>query len=98
MKVNINAVSFDADKKLEQFVEQKVKKLERYYSDIVSTDVYLRLEKPHAVENKLVEIRLEIPGNDLFAKKQAQTFEEGVNQCVSALRSQLLKHKEKNNH
>ena len=95
MKITIHAVKFDADKKLEDFVEKKVQKLEKFYDEIIHAEVYMRVEKPQAVDNKIAEIKLEIPGNELFAKKQAQTFEEAIEQSVDALRKQLIKHKEK---
>lgn len=95
MKITINAVKFDADKKLEDFVEKKVNKLEKFYEDIVHAEVYLRVEKPQAVDNKISEIKVELPGTELFAKKQGQTFEIAIEQTVDALRKQILKHKEK---
>ncbi len=36
----------------------------------------------HRMENKEVEIRLFIPGNDLFAKKVAKNFEEATDDEV----------------
>jgi putative sigma-54 modulation protein len=55
----------------------------------------LRLENTNGPENKITEIRLSIPGNDLFAKKQSKTFEEATDQAVEALRRQIRKHKDK---
>lgn len=95
MKITINSVKFDADQKLEDYVEKKVNKLEKFYDEIVHAEVYLRVEKPQAVDNKITEIKLEIPGTELFAKKQSQTFEESTEQAIDALRKQLIKHKEK---
>ncbi len=44
---------------------------------------------------KIAEIKLLVPGNDLFAKRQCKTFEEATDQAVEALRRQLKKKKEK---
>lgn len=95
MKLTIHSIRFDADQKLEEFIEKKIQKLERVFDNIVSIEVFLRVVKPQANNNKLAEIKLEIAGNDLFAKKQTDTFEESVDQCIDALRTQLKKHKEK---
>jgi putative sigma-54 modulation protein len=95
MNIRIKAVRFDADTKLEQFIEKKVQKLARYFDEIMDVEVFLRLENTTDLENKVVEIKIDIPGNDLFARKQSKTFEEATDESVSALKQQILKHKEK---
>jgi len=95
MNIRINAVRFDADNKLEQFIEKKVKKLAQYFDDILNAEVFLRLENTTELENKVVEIRLDIPGSDLFARKQSKSFEASTDSAVDALKQQILKHKEK---
>ncbi len=95
MNIKIHSIHFDADSKLLDFINQKVKKLLLFYDNILSSEVFLRLEKCQDMENKIVEIRLEIRGNDVFAKKQSKTFEEATDLTIEALRRQLLKHKTK---
>ncbi|MBN2610907.1 MAG: ribosome-associated translation inhibitor RaiA [Bacteroidales bacterium] len=95
MNIKINAVKFTADKKLEKFIESKVKKLVQFYDNIIGVEVFLKLVNTQKLENKLVEIRIEIPGNDMFAKKQGKTFEEGTDNAIDALKKQITKHKEK---
>ena len=95
MNIRINAVRFDADSKLEEFIEKKVSKLARYFDDIINAEVFLKLENTAALENKVVEIKLEIPGSDLFASKQSKSFEESTDVVVDALKQQILKHKDK---
>lgn len=95
MKVNIQSVHFDADQKLIDFIESKVLKLTGQYDKIIETDVTLRIDKATNNENKIAEIRLHVPGNDLYAKRQCKSFEEATDQSVDALKNQILKHKEK---
>ena len=95
MKININAVHFWADKKLESFITDKVEKLTVLFDGIVSSEVILKVLNTDTPENKIAEIRLEIRGNDLFAKKQCKTFEEATDTALEALRKQLVKYKEK---
>ena len=95
MNINIQSVHFDADRKLIEFTNKKIEKLEKFYDHIVGAQVTFRLDKSSTEDNKIVEIRLEIPGNDVFAKRQCKTFEEAVDQVVDALKVQLTKHKEK---
>jgi putative sigma-54 modulation protein len=95
MKVNINAVNFDIDRKLVEFVQEKAKKLEKYYDKIVDCDVYLKVENTSDKENKIVEMKLGVPGDDLIVKKQCKSFEEAVELCRESLERQVLKKKEK---
>ena len=95
MNVKIQSIKFNADMKLIDFINQKVNKLERFFDNIIDADVFLRADKPQEVTNKSVEIRLNVPGADLFARKQCSTFEEAVDECIAALKIQIKKHKEK---
>ncbi len=95
MKVNINAVHFKSDKKLDSFITGKLEKLSTFYDGLISSDVILKLENSSTNENKIAEIRLNIKGYDLFAKKQCKSFEEATDTAIEALRRQLKKHKEK---
>ena len=95
MKVNISAVHFKTDKELDTFINDKVSKLGSLFNGVIKSEVILKIENNEKVENKIAEIRLEIPGYDLFAKKQCKTFEEATDTAVEALRKQLIRHKEK---
>ncbi|TNF25116.1 MAG: ribosome-associated translation inhibitor RaiA [Bacteroidetes bacterium] len=95
MKVKIQSIHFDADVKLLNFIENKVGKLNTYSNAIIDSEVFLRLDKSSSHENKIAEIKLLVPGNDLFAKRQCKTFEEATDLAVEALRRQLKRQKEK---
>jgi putative sigma-54 modulation protein len=97
MKVNvkINSIHFDADRKLIEFIQERVNKLSNYYDKIIDSEVILKVANSNDSENKVAEIKLMIPGNDVFAKKQCKSFEEATDMAVEALRRQLKKHKEK---
>lgn len=93
MQVKIQSVHFNADNKLEMFIEEKLSKLTNHYDQIIGSDVILRLENSATRENKIAEIKLKIPGNDLFAKKQSKTFEEATDLAIDALKRQISKRK-----
>ncbi|MEZ4787518.1 MAG: ribosome-associated translation inhibitor RaiA [Flavobacterium haoranii] len=95
MKVNVQAVNFNVDKKLVVFVEEKLSKLEKYFDKIVSTDVYLRVENTSDKENKEVEIKVQVPGDELVIKKTCKTFEEAADSAEQSLERMLVKYKEK---
>jgi putative sigma-54 modulation protein len=95
MKVNVHAVNFNVDKKLVDFVEERIIKLEKFYDKIVSYDVFLKVEKTSDKENKVVEVKIIVPGDEFMVKKQCKTFEEGVELASESLERLLLKRKEK---
>ncbi len=95
MNIQIHSVRFDADKKLIDFVQQKLEKLTLFGEEIVNAEVYLRLDKDQERENKISEIKLELPGGPLFARKQSKSFEEATDEAMDALKKQIAKHKEK---
>jgi putative sigma-54 modulation protein len=91
----MNAVKFKADPKLEQFVNEKVGKLERLVDNATKCDVTLKVDKPESDNNKIAEISLALPGQTLFNSKQANSFEEAVSDCVDTMRVQIDKYKER---
>lgn len=95
MEIQIHSVHFDADKKLLDFIQVKVKKLLQYRDDILAADIFLKLINVQDDHNKIVEIKLDIPRNPLFAKKQNKTFEEATDNVIDALRRQITKQKGK---
>ncbi len=95
MKLQMHSIHFDADQKLVDFIQKKADKLETFFDRIIDGEVFMRLEKNEANENKIIEIKINIPGNQLFAKEQSKSFEAAADEAVEALRRQLKKHKEK---
>lgn len=95
MKLQVKSVHFDADRKLLSFIQEKLDKLDQFYDHIIHGEVSLRVENSRDAENKYVQIRLNIPGNDLVAHEQCKTFEEATDLAVEALRKQIAKHKDK---
>jgi putative sigma-54 modulation protein len=95
MQVQVHSVHFDADAKLLEFIQSRLNKLEQFHDQIIGTEVFLRLDKSDVNENKVAEIRMAVPGKELFAKKQSRSFEESTDVAVEALRKQIRKYKSK---
>ncbi|WP_272150237.1 HPF/RaiA family ribosome-associated protein [Tenacibaculum aiptasiae] len=95
MKVFTQSVNFTADKKLIDYIEKKVGGLERFHDKIVDVEVFLKVQNTSEKENKISEIKINIPGNELMVKKQTKTFEEGVSIAIESLKRSLKKSKEK---
>ncbi len=95
MKVITQSVNFKADGELIKYIEKKVGSLDKFYDKIVDAEVFLKVQKTSDKENKITELKINIPGNELIVKKTTKTFEEGVSLSVESLKRQLEKSKEK---
>ena len=95
MEIRIKSIHFDATEKLQEFINKKVEKLQKSYEDIQKVEVQLKVEKPAAALNKTTSLTGTAPGNTLFVEKTCDTFEEGVDLCLDAMKVQLTKFKEK---
>ena len=95
MEIKINAVGFSASSQLEDFIQKKISKLDKYHDGIIGSEVTLKLEKDDNLENKVVEVLLNVKGQEVFAKKNAKKFEEAVDELYDVVKRQLVKIKEK---
>ncbi len=95
MELRIQSLNFDATEKLEAYVGKKAKKLERFFDDFLTMDVYLKVVKPETAANKQAEIKASAPGVEFFASKTCDTFEESVDLALEAIEKQSIKFKEK---
>jgi putative sigma-54 modulation protein len=95
MKVFIQSVNFNADSDLLKYVETKVGSLSKFHDKIIDAEVFLKVQNTSDKENKISEIKINIPGSELIVKKEARSFEEGISIGVDSLKRQLKKSKEK---
>ncbi len=95
MKIKVQSINFDADTSLVEYVQDKANKLSKLYDKIIDGDVFLVFDKAALTENKVSEVKIRIPGKELFAKKQSKTFEEATDNAIEAIQKQLIKVKEK---
>ena len=95
MKTNIQSIHFDASEQLQAFIEKKTAKLEKYFDEIDTVEVTLKVVKPETAMNKQADVKVLVKNESLFASKICDTFEESVDLCIDALLIQLEKYKEK---
>ena len=93
MDIIIQSLGFNAGESLENFIREKVNTLKS--DNIVRANVTLYKGPSGNPESDYCEIRLEVPGNDLFVKKNSQYFESSINECVEVLSLQINKNKDK---
>jgi putative sigma-54 modulation protein len=89
MKISIQSPDFKADAKLTDLITEKIEKLGKFNDRIQEAMVTLKLDRSETKENKICEIRLGVPGNDLFASRQCKSFEEAAAKTADALKSQI---------
>ena len=95
MQVNVHSIQFKADSSLIQFIENRIHKLQIFHDKLIAAEVFLKLDKNDEIGNKIAEIKVHVPGRDLFAKRQASSFEEATDLVIEALRRQIRKVKGK---
>lgn len=95
MNVVIHPVHFDASSQLVEFINKKLTKLETFFDRIVETEVFLKLESKQNVKDKIVEIKVHVPGKTLFVTKTSKTFEQSTDLALQTLAGQLKKQKER---
>jgi putative sigma-54 modulation protein len=95
MKLQMHSIHFDADKKLTDFIQKLINKLETFYDRIVDGEVIMKLEKNNQNHNKTIEFKINIPGEQLFVKQKDRTFEAATDLAIETLKRQLKKFKQK---
>lgn len=99
MRLQINAVHFTADQSLLDFIQAKLNKLDTFHDRIISGEVFLRLDgaDSNKVKEKIVEVRLLIPGKEMFVKEHDKSFESATDRVLDVLKDKLVRCKQKRN-
>lgn len=97
MKTDIQTVGFDANQELLDFVNDRIKHLRKFETQITGVDVYLKNVKNDQDETKIAEMKLFLPGPTLYAECQSDSFRESIMETVDKLKKQMRKRKELQN-
>ena len=96
MVTRIQSIHFDADAKLVSLIEEKLDRLTQYIQDrVIEAKVILKLEQVGKVQDKIIEVILNLPGQAVVAKSAKKSFEEALAEVIATLKTQLLRYKEK---
>jgi ribosome hibernation promoting factor len=71
-------------------LRKKAQKFSQLNHRLIETRVFLKLDKSDTTQNRVCEIRIAIPGNDLFAEKRARTFPDAVRKAAEAMNRQII--------
>ncbi len=94
MDIIIQSLGFTAGETLESFIREKVSGIKS--EEIVRANVTLFKGPANNPESDYCEIRLEVPGNDHFVKRNSPYFETSVSECVDVLNQVVIKARDKN--
>ena len=72
MEIKINAVGFSASSQLEDFIQKKISKLDKYHDGIIGSEVTLKLEKDDNLENKVVDELYDVVKRQLVKIKEKE--------------------------
>jgi len=93
MNIIIQSLGFKASDALEALISEKLHQLK---SDRINSATVTLFKGPDAEQqDNYCEIRLDMPGNDPFVKRQDAHFETAVHQCMEVLKKVLQEQKEK---
>ena len=96
MVVNIQSIHFDADDKLLDYVNKKVEKINRFFTNVHHVEIFLKLDAKNGnIHSKVAEIKVILPGKTIFAKEETLSFEDSVDAALENALQQVKKYKEK---
>ena len=58
---------------------------------LLDAEVFLKVQNTSDKENKITEVKINIPGSELIVKRETKTFEEGVNVAVDIFKKTVKK-------
>lgn len=94
MKVDMQTIDFEPTEELKQLVNEYIGKFQELEDRITGIDVYLKSLPNNEQLTKKAEFRLYLPGGDIFAEHQAETFLDAIQQAYKKARTQMLKRKD----
>ena len=98
MQILITGKSLKVTDAMEAYINKKVNALEKFFPGIIRADVIVGEESKHHVKSSsklFVECKLEVPGYDVFARKEATKLYEAIDLMQDYLKMELKKYKSK---
>jgi putative sigma-54 modulation protein len=95
MKTDIRYIDAVQNDSLEEQIVDKLTGLQRKYDWIVDAQVFFKSEKHPKEENFVCEIKLTVPGKQLFASSNELNFNKAINTVIHQLTGQIERLKSK---
>jgi putative sigma-54 modulation protein len=91
MQINIKGHHVDLTDSMQEYVDSKFAKLERFFEHITNVHVVLKVEKL----NQIAEATLHVAQGEIHASAESDNMYAAIDSLVDKLVRQLNKHKEK---
>ncbi len=96
MQINITGHHVEITPALRDYVQEKLQKIERHFSNI--TNVYVTLTVDKKFQQK-AEAKVNLARGEIFAESESENMYAAIDLLIDKLDRQVVKHKEKmNNH
>ncbi len=93
MEAIFQFVQLAKSERLEELTQKKLDKLETKYDWIIRADVFFKKQDGMDPKGFICNIRLSVPGPQVFAESNENSFEAAMAETVSDLDRQLSKRK-----
>ena len=94
MKHNTEFVNIEASDALETKIAEALGKIESKYDWVTSAEVFIKKENDKTGKGKICEIKLSLPGPQIFASSNERAYETAVLETQKDLERQLKRIKE----
>ena len=91
MRINFTARHYKPSKRLKEYAQNEVKRLEKYYDGIVDCDIILDYQK----DIQIAEVIINVYGSKLTVTEKTDDIYKSIDSAVSKLERQLKKYKGK---
>jgi len=91
MRIDISGIRVPVSREVDDFIHKKIKKLNRYFKDIISCHIILKTEKGRYE----VEINLQIKGMTINGKEVTDDLYASIEGAIDKVSRQSKKYKEK---
>ena len=95
MEVLIESFDAEVSNNLKREIKRKIQNTARIFKRALCCDITLFKENNSEQNGYCIEAKIVVPGNVLFAKERAESFESALDKLIVDMKHQLLKYKEK---
>ena len=95
MTITINPVNFNISKDLVERIEGIFGGVDKYNDQLVGLDIYLKSLSETETGEKMIEVKIFLPGKNLFVAEKADDFVSAAQEAVDVVKRVIGKEKEK---
>ncbi|MBK6266986.1 ribosome-associated translation inhibitor RaiA [Marivirga sp. S37H4] len=95
MNITLEPVNFNISPELDNRVREMFSKLSKFNDQIVGIDLYLKSVTESNIDEKVVEAKVFLPGNDIFVMGKGESFITASQDCYDVAKRNVRKAKER---